>query len=90
MIKPSDPAYERLMNYQYYRLVNTSPVCLAAESKKLRNQVRMFQAAFKNTKFNGEDPILVFDLLTTFVVEADTLRVSEAHTFLMMPKLFKS
>lgn len=87
VIKPSDPAFDRLMNYRYYRLYDTTMIRNADDSKKLREQIKTFQAAFEGTKFSAEDPIMVFDFLTRFVEEADTLGVSEAHAFLILPKL---
>ena len=88
-IKPADPIFDRLMNYRYYRLMDTNQIRYAEESKKLRDQVKTFQATFASTEFSAQDPIMVFDFLTRFVEEADTLGVSEAHAFLILPKVLK-
>lgn len=90
MIKPSHPTFNRLMNYWYYRLLNTSHVRLAGEFRKQSEQVKSFQATFRNTNFSREDPIIVFDFLSMFVEEASTLGVSEAHASLTLLKLLKS
>lgn len=90
VIKPSNPAFDRSINYRYYRLMITRHVCLADESKKLREQLKAFQATFEKTWFSGENPILVFKFLTTFVEEAKTFGVSDAHEVLIMSKLLNS
>lgn len=36
IIKPSDPAFERAVNYWYYCLMYTSMVCLAEEKENIR------------------------------------------------------
>lgn len=85
--KSSYPEFGHLMNYRYYRFINTSYIRLAEEGKKLREQFKIFQAMFENTKFSGADPFMAFKFLTTLVEEADKLSVSEAHTLFIMPKL---
>lgn len=67
VIKPSDPGFDRLRNYHYYRLLKTSHVRLAEECKKLRKKVKTFKSRSENTKFSGEDPSLVLGLLTRCV-----------------------
>ena len=89
IIKPSDPVFDRLMNYRYYRLADTRQVRSAEDTKRLRDQAKTFQSTFDTTKFSGEDPIMVFDFLMKFVEEADTLNVSEAHAFIILPKVLK-
>lgn len=75
MVEPGDPAFDRLMNYRYCRLMNNRHVFLAGDFKKLREQVKTFQATFENNTFSRDEPILVFDFLTTLVDETDTLGV---------------
>ena len=87
VIKPADPIYDRLLNYRYYRLADSRQTRSAMETKFLREQTKSFQTSFDKTKFNGEDPVMIFDFLMKFVEEADTLRVSEAHAFLILPKV---
>lgn len=77
--KPSDPTSDRPMNYQYFRLQNSSYMLLAKESWKIREQVKTFHDVFKNTNYIGEDQSMVSDFLTTFVEKANTLCVSKAH-----------
>lgn len=50
-IKSSDPAIDRLINFRYYRLINTTHVCLAEESKKPHEQVTKFQATIEKLSF---------------------------------------
>ena len=77
------------MNYRYYRLADIRQTRSAFETKILRDQAKTFQSTFDNTKFSGDDPILVFDFLMKFVEEADTLNVSEDHAFVIIPKVLK-
>lgn len=86
---PSDPAFDQLMIYRYYRLMNTSHVCLAEKSRKTSKRVKTFQATFENATFGGEDPILLFDFFTTFVEGGNTLGVSKVRSFTIIPKLLK-
>lgn len=60
---------------------------LADESRKLREQVKTFQATFKNKKYSGEDQIMVVEFLLSFAEEANTLKASKAHALLKLPKL---
>lgn len=87
VINSSDPSFHRLTNSQYSRITNTRHAHLAAESKKLRELLKTFQATLENTKFSGEDPILVFDFRTRFVKRFDSICVSEAHATLVMLRL---
>lgn len=89
VVRPSDPAFCCLTNYRYYRLMDPSHVHLARKSKKPRKQVIIFKAMFENTKFREEEPILVFDFLTAFVAEADTIGVFETNSISIMPNLLK-
>ena len=40
--------------------------------------------------FTGTDPIQIFDFLTRFVEECDTLYMSEAQAFMALPRFLKS
>lgn len=75
------------MNYWYYRIYNTTTNRNAEDSEKLRDQAIKFQARIESTKFSTEIQIMFFDFLTRFKEDADTLSVSEAHVFLILPKL---
>lgn len=90
VIKSPDLVFDRLSNYRYYQHMSTSHVRVAEKSKKLQEQMKLFQVTIENSKASAEDQILVFDFLTMFVKEGDTLDVSEAHAFSIMFKLLKS
>lgn len=64
VIKLSDPAFDRLMNYWSYRLYLTTMIRSADDSRKLRERVKTFQATFKSTDFSAEDSIMVFKFFT--------------------------
>lgn len=76
VIKPSDQTFDRLMNYPYCQYMNKSHFRLSDGSNSLHEQEKMFLATLEYTRFSGDDPIMVFDFLTRFVEEADTLSVS--------------
>lgn len=69
--------------------MNTSHVRLHEESKRQLEKVKKFKATFRKNRFSGEETIVVFEFSTPFVDEADTFGVSEAHAFLIVPKLPK-
>lgn len=50
VIKPSDPALDFLMNYPYYQLYDRTMIRNAEDLRKLREQVKEFQAAFLSSK----------------------------------------
>lgn len=67
VIKPSYSILDRLTKYLFRWRMNTDHVLFEEQFKKLRKQVKLFRATFKNTKFSREDQIFLFDFLTTFV-----------------------
>ncbi len=88
VIQPSDPIYDRLMNYRYYRLADTRESRSTDTMKKVREHIRSLSTTFDDKdKFSGSDPILVLEFLTKFVEEADTLCITEAQAFIILPKL---
>lgn len=64
MIKPSDPSFDRLMNYQFQQLYDTTLICSVENSRKLQEQVKTFRATLQNMEFGAEHPVMVFDFLT--------------------------
>jgi hypothetical protein len=51
----------------------------------LKGLLRQMNLTMGQDKFNGSDPILVFDFLIRFFEEASNLAVSEAQAFALMP-----
>lgn len=62
-------------------------VSIAEDSKKLREEVKTFQATFENSEFSAEGLMEVCDFLKSIVEEYNTYSISIAHTFLIMPNL---
>lgn len=84
-LHPSDPLFDRLMSYRYYRLMRTSRTRSSATTGVIRKQIKNLELILKDHKFSGEDPIMVFDFLTRFVEEADTIGMSEGQAFVALP-----
>lgn len=51
--------------------------------------MKTFHSTFGITKLSGEDPVLIFYLLIRSVEKTDTIGVSEAYAFLVLPKFLK-
>ena len=84
-IKPSNSSFDRLMNYRYYRLKDGRSKRSHATSQATRHFIKSMDLTFKEHRFDGSDPILVFDFLTRFVEEADILTLNEGQAFLILP-----
>lgn len=84
-LKPSNPLYDRLMSYRYYRLMRTSDRRSSRSTGMLSALLKRMGLTMKEHSFSGDDPIMVFDFLTRFVEEADTLSMSEAQAFVALP-----
>ena len=51
--------------------------------------IRNLELTLKERKFDGTDPILVFDFLARFAEECDTLKMSEGQAFVALPHFLK-
>ena len=83
-IKPNDPRFDRLMSYRYYRLHLTAHSRSGRDTGKARDHIKRMQLTIKHP-FDGSDPVRIFEFLTRFVLEADTLQMTEAQAFLALP-----
>ncbi len=85
--KPFDPAFDRLMNYRYYRLQRTTRRRDASAMLDGNKRVKALTYALgANFKFSGEDPILIFSFLTRLVEEADLNGLNEAQLYASLPR----
>lgn len=75
------------MSYHYYRLPLSTHGCSNADTFCLRKTLQKLNLVFKNRKFLGENPILIFDFLTRLIEEADTLEKSEGKLMVLLPHL---
>ena len=87
-IRPADPLFDRLMNYRYYRLLNRRKN-RGDSLFDLRKYIKALDITLQDYKFDGSDPIMVFDFLTRFVEEADTLNMTEAQAFIVISHYLK-
>jgi len=84
-LQPSNRKYQRLMSYRYYRLRKTKQTRDHARTTQLHKLLKNLDLSFRESKFSGQDPILIFDFLTRMVEECDTLGMSEAQSFMALP-----
>ena len=84
-IKPSDPTFDRVMNYRFYRLHNLRNSRSTSSTNETRKHMRALELTLKSRKFSGKDPILILNFLSRFVEEADTLRMTEGQAFVALP-----
>ena len=86
-IRPSDPRYDRLVDYRTYRLQDTAQSRRGRETGKTRDHVKRLELSFKDSTFNGTDPVTVLSFLADVVIECDILEMSEAQAYLALPFL---
>lgn len=55
-----------------------------AETFRLRKTLQNLELPFKDRKFYGKDPILIFDFLARLIEEADTLDISEGKLMVLL------
>lgn len=84
-IRPSNPLFDRLLSFRFYRLHRTDERRGSRETGMVRLLIKRLEIYLKEHAFSGKDPILVFDTLTRFVEEADTLGMTEAQAYLCLP-----
>lgn len=86
-IIPPNRLYDKLMSYRYYRLMRTDHRRNADANNNLSRLLKSLDLTFKEHKFSGSDPILVFDFLTRIVEEADMLGMTEGQLFVLLPHM---
>ena len=88
-LRSSDPMYDRLLSYRYYRLREKKAGVNAAGMIKLRIFMKSLDITMQGHRFDGSDPIAVFSFLIHFVTEADKLNMSEGQAYLAIPSYLK-
>ena len=76
-LRATNPLYDQLLDYRYYRLRKTSQSRSSRDTGKAKEYVKRMEYTLKEHSFNGTDPIRVLAFLAKFVEEADILRMSE-------------
>ena len=88
VIRPADPLFDRLMNYRYYRLIKQSRRRGANSTLDAAKRFKALSLALDNqTKFDGTDPMTVFEFLTRVTEEADLNGFDEGQLFPTLPRL---
>ena len=88
-IRPSDPLYRKLLSYRYYRLQKTDSSRTGRQTGKTRDHIRRMEITLKDYMFGGDDPIKVLEFLSKYCEEADTLEMTEAQAYVVLPYLLK-
>ena len=88
-IRPSDPLYKKLLSYRYYRLNRLSSRRTGRETGKTRDHIRRMEITLRDHSFSGEDPIKVLEFLAAFRDEANTLEMTEAQAYVVLPYLLR-
>ena len=88
-IRPSNPLYKKLLSYRYYRLLKTTSKRTGRETAKTRDHIKRMEITLKDYSFDGQDPIKVLEFLSKFCDEADTLEMTEAQAYVVLPYLLK-
>ena len=83
VLRPSNPAFDRLMSYRYYRLRKTTHSRTARETGKVRDFIKRMDTSLRRHRFSGGDPVLILEFLRRFVQEADILGMSALLTTTM-------
>ena len=83
-LQTSNKRYQQLMSYRYYRLQKKAHTGDHARMTQLHSLLKNLDLSFRERKFSGQDPILIFDFLTRMVEECDT---SVSYTHLTLPTI---
>ena len=85
-IRPSDPDFDRLMNYRFYRLIKRAHQRSADSMIVAHRRLTAMTLTLGEWKFDGRDPILIFQFLTRLTEEADLNQLTEAQAFATLPR----
>lgn len=79
--------YRRTIDYHLGRLKIRKLNRRSRETSGVKNKVNTLRTGISYVKFDGKDPILIFDLLSCFVTDVDVLGLSKAHAYVAVPHL---
>lgn len=83
-MKPAEPLYDRLMSHLFYRLTDENQQLREPSPTPVHKFLRELKLVMDAHKFNGKDPILIFDFLTRYVEETDKLEMSEDQAYVLL------
>ena len=91
-LKPANPLFDRHMSYRFYRLQRLRPKASNShrETGQTRGFIKRLEICFKDSYFDGEDPIQILEFLTRFVEEADLLDMSEVQAYQVLPYFLRN
>ena len=73
------------MSYRSYRLKRALDTRTSSETTVVRLHIKNLTLTLEKHVFDGIDPIRIFEFLSRFVNEADTLKMTEAQAFITLP-----
>ena len=89
VIRPTNPLFRKVLNYQFYRLRNRRLTRSSLETGKVKDHLKRLELTFRGKHFNGDDPVSVFGFLADLVVECDILAMSEGQAYVALPHLLR-
>lgn len=81
---PSKKIFNLIMSNRFYRLRVKNQDLTHTETFLLRKMLQNLELTFKDRKFSGEEPILIFDFLTRLVEESYTLDITEGQLMVFL------
>lgn len=73
------------MSYRFYRLKLTADTRPSVKTSEIRVHIKNINITMKSHVFDRVDPIRIFNFLTLFVSEADTLNMPEVQALITLP-----
>lgn len=71
-------ALDRIMNYGYYRLYDTTTIRSAQNSRRLQEEIKTFRATLESVELSAEERVMVSVFLTRMIKETSILGASGA------------
>lgn len=87
-LRSSDPMYDRLLSYRYYRLPNGKHGVNAARMIKLRTFIKRLDITMKGNHFDGTDMTSVFQFLMHLFTEVDKMNTPKVKAYLALYTYF--
>lgn len=88
-LKPTDPQFNGLLSYRFYRLFNRAHNRTGHETGKIKDHIKRLELTIRDMAFDGSDLVLILDFLNRFTDECTTLEMSEAQAFITVQYFLK-
>lgn len=89
-IRRPNGIFDKLMSYRSYSLKLALNTRASSETNEVCLHIKNMAITLKKNMFSGADPIRIFDVLSRFMNEVDTRKMSEAKAFIELPHLFEN